>query len=319
MRTPCTVKTRQAFCALAVPLFAACLFFAGAANAQENRRGFYIGIDTGVANSAQLSTSLSAFTTPTKCDPLLYEDPTMAPSDAPECMPTEPRALSSNGFSPGAGFTGGVRIGYAFQTLRFELAYRIQDYGNDTSPFAESTSNQAVVSKANEWSPTYPPSETISGYRAHQVFANVQYDFSNNSPWTPSAGAGVGLARTSLHYYRQLLRKTLAEGYQDVEPPLTLADRPIQAAGTFSTLDTELQGTIIGFQALAGMDYAVAERTTLGLTVQWTRFGTLEQDVRWSTIRSHAPVRADGTPASGTLTFDSFASLSATLGLTYRF
>ena len=247
----------QAFRALAVAVFTACLLGAGTANAQENRRGFYIGIDTGVANSARLGSSVSAVTTPTKCDRLVYDDPAMAPSSAPECMVTTPRQLSSNGFEPGAGFTGGLSVGYAFQALRFELAYRIQGYGNSTTPLVESTTNQAVVSKASEWSNVYPPTETISDYRAHQVFANVYYDFRNNSPWTPSVGAGVGMARTNLNYNRRLLRKTIAEGYQDVEPPATVADRPLRAAGV--------------------------------------------------------------TPFSGELTFDSFESLVATLGLKYRF
>ena len=314
------MKNHQAFRTLAVAVFTACLFGAGTANAQENRRGFYIGIDTGVANSARLGSSVSAVTTPTKCDRLVYDDPVMVPSSAPECMVTTPRQLSSNGFEPGAGFTGGLSIGYVFQALRFELAYRIQGYGNNTSPLVESTTNQAVVSKASEWSNVYPPTETISDYRAHQVFANVYYDFRNNSPWTPSVGAGVGMARTNLNYNRRLLRKTIAEGYQDVEPPATIADRPLRAAGTFSMLDATVNGTIIGFQVLAGADYAVGERTTIGLTAHWTRFGTLTEDVVWSIIRSHAPVRADGvTPFSGELAFDSFESLVATLGLKYRF
>lgn len=320
MHTSPTMKTRQAFRTLTVAVFTACLFGATAVNAQENERGFYIGIDTGGANSAQLGSSLSAVTTPTKCDRLVYDDPAMAPGTAPECMVTEPRELSSNGFSPGAGFTGGLSVGYAVQALRLELAYRIQGYGNDTSPLIESTTNQAVISKASEWSNVYPPIETVSGYRAHQIFANAWYDFSNNSPWTPSVGAGVGIARTNLNYNRRLLRKTIAEGYQDVEPPTTLADRPLRAAGTFSMLDAEVNGTVIGFQVLAGMDYAVGERTTIGVTAHWIRFGTLKEDVVWSIIRSHAPVRADGvTPFSGKLTFERFESLAATLGVKYRF
>ena len=188
--------------------------------------------------------------------------------------------------------------------------------GNDTSSLVESTTNQAVVSKASEWSNVYPPTETISDYRAHQVFANVYYDFRNSSPWTPSVGAGVGMARTNLNYNRRLLRKTIAEGYQDVEPPATIADRPLRAAGTFSMLDATVNGTIIGFQVLAGMDYAIGERTTIGLTAHWTRFGTLKEDVVWSIIRSHAPVRADGvTPFSGELGVRQLRIAVATLGL----
>lgn len=314
------MQIRQARCALGAGACIVFLLCAGMAQAQENGRGFYIGMDTGVANSARLNSSVFAVSHPTKCDRLVYEDPAMAPSDAPECMVATPKQLASNGFEPGVGFASGVSMGYAWQALRFEFAYRIQDYGNDTSPHMDAGDNQAVASKAREWSDTYPPTETISGYRAHQFFANVYYDFRNNSRWTPSAGAGVGIARTNLNYNRRLLRKTLAEGYQDVEPPTTLADRPIRAAGTLSMLDTEVQGAIIGFQALVGMDYALGERASIGFTAHWIRFGSLKEDATWSVIRSHAPVRADGvTPFTGELEFDDFTSLVATLGLKYRF
>ena len=99
-------------------------------------------------------------------------------------------------------------------------------------------------SKASEWSPVYPPTEIISGYRAQQFFANVHVDFANDSRWTPSVGAGVGMARTHLLYSRRLVRKTLAQGYQDVEPPLTVADRPAAAAGTLSLLEPTATGAL---------------------------------------------------------------------------
>ncbi len=58
----------------------------------------------------------------------------------------------------------------------------------------------------------------------------------------------------------------------------------------------------------------------MGLTAHWARFGELTEDVVWSIIRSHAPVRADGvTPFSGELTFDSVAYWAVTLGLKYHF
>ena len=66
---------------------------------------------------------------------------------------------------------------------------------------------------------------------------NVHYDFQNDSRWTPFVGAGTGMARTKFRYGRHLLRKSIAQGYQDVDPPLTIADRPAAAASTLSLLD----------------------------------------------------------------------------------
>ena len=45
-----------------------------------------------------------------------------------------------------------------------------------------------------------PPREWIRGYAAHQIFANLYYDFPNESPWTPYVGGGLGVASTTLHY-----------------------------------------------------------------------------------------------------------------------
>ena len=122
--------------------------FVGTASAQESRRGVYVGLNVGLTNSARLDSSVSAVTNPTKCDKLLYASPALAPSSDPECMDTTPRALSSNGFSPGYGFTGGLSVGYAFDGLRIEAEYRARTHGGDVSPIIESTTNQAVVSKA---------------------------------------------------------------------------------------------------------------------------------------------------------------------------
>ena len=311
---------RNAHAAGGAAALVACLLAAGAAHAQDSRRGPYVGVNVGLAGSGRLDSALAAVTNPTRCDRLLYADPALAPSGAPACMDTTPRALSSNGFSPAPGFTGGLSAGYAFDGLRVEVEYRARTQGGHVSPFIESTTNQAVVSKALEWSPAYPPTETISNYRAHQAFANVYYDFGNGSRWTPFLGAGGGMARTDLRYSRRLLRKTLAQGYQDVEPPLTIADRPAAAAGTLSLLEPDVSGTLPGFQVVGGVDYAVGERTSIGVGAHWARFGKLTEDVVWSVVRSHEPVRADGTtPFSGEVTFDSLQYWAVTLGLKYRF
>ena len=306
--------------ALPTAVLIACLFAWTAANAQGDRRGGYVGLNLGLSGSSRLDSAVSAVSNPTRCDRLLYDDPALAPSGDPACTDTTPRQLSSNGFSPGLGFTGGFSAGYAFGRPRIEFQYRARTQGGDVSPLIEAASNQAVASKALEWSPVSPPTESISNYRVHQVFANLYYDFPNDSRWTPFLGAGAGMARTDLRYTRRLIRKTLDQGYQDVEPPLTLADRPAAAAGTVSLLQPDLSGTLPGFQILGGVDYAVGERTSIGVNAHWSRFGELSRNVTWSLIRSHEPVRADGTtPFSGTVTLSSFQYWGVTLGLKYRF
>ena len=302
-----------------ISLLASCLLV-GLANAQNSDNSKYLSLNIGVAGLATLDSSIIAVTNPTRCDVFLYPDPSQVPSNDPACTDTTPRELSSNDFEPEPGLTGGVALGIDRGTWRYELEYRLRRQGEDVLPLFGTASNQAVASKELEWSTVYPPIEYVSNYGAHQFFANLFYDFSSESQWTPFIGAGVGIASVEVRYSRRLLRKTLAEGYQDVEPPLTVADRPAAAAGTMSILDQNVNDTLFGVQLIAGLDYALAPSTALGFTIHWARFGDLNDNVAWSILRSHRPVRADGvTPMTGELTFSNIQYLAATLGMKHRF
>ena len=289
------------------------------AAAAQGDSGFYVGVGGGFASTSTLGSSVYGVNHPTRCDTLLYADPGMAPSSDPACLDMTPRVTSTGSVSPDPGFTGGFTAGYDFGRVRAEFEYRARTHGGDAS-LVGSSSNSAKASKAKEWNPEYPPVEFLSSYRVHQFFVNVHYDFQNDSRWTPFVGAGTGMARTKFRYGRHLLRKTIAQGYQDVDPPLTIADRPAAAASTLSLLDREVDGAVAGFQVLAGVDYALGKRTSLGLNLHWARLGDVTEDVVWSVIRSHEPVRADGvTPFSSELTFSNFEFSGLTLVLKYRF
>ena len=267
-----------------------------------------------------MESSLFLVNHPTKCDVLLYSDPGMAPTGAAECSDDTPRT-SFNDFDPGAGFSGGLSAGYDLGRLRFEVEHLSRYQGDDVSPLrAAGGGNEVLAGKSGEWSPEEPPSERISGFRAHQFFVNAYYDFENNSPWRPYVGTGAGFARTRLRYSNRFVRKTLGQGYQDVDPPLTLADRPAAAAGTLSLLDAGITGNRFGFQGLAGVDYALGEKISIGVEVRWARFDEMSDSVQWDLIRSHAPVRADGeTPFTSRLKFDGIEYRGVTLGLKHRF
>ena len=290
---------------------------------KEERRGPYIGFDmVGAIRPLKVDTSLAAVTNPTKCDVLLYSDPTMAPRNAPECTDGNMRDLSSQGFAPGTSLsTGAVRVGYAFNNfMRVEFEYSGRGHPNASGPPTESATNPAVASKQAEWSEVFPPHETLSYYNARQFFSNFYVDIPNRSRWTPYGGVGIGFSPTSLSYGRRLLRKTIPQGYQDVEPPLTIADRPAQAAGTISLMEHTGSANLLGVQTLFGIDYDLKKGLLVGLNARWAHFQKMEEDVKWSLIRSHTPVRADGiTPFTGKLTFENLGYLELSLGMRYQF
>ncbi len=82
----------------------------GAISVGESQRGFYVGIEYGLATAAIVESSVFHVSHRTKCDVLLYSDPSMAPTGAAECSDDTPR-MCSNSFDPGTGFAGGLSAG----------------------------------------------------------------------------------------------------------------------------------------------------------------------------------------------------------------
>ena len=287
---------------------------AGVANAKTSRQGFYAGIELGFANAEDMGSVLTAVNHPTKCDQLLKDRPdhNVVPLSDPDCTNNTAQPTTTNSFDLGAGFLGGVSVGYALDRFRVEFEYLNRSHGGDSALWRVYGENVPLVDKNDEVSTLDPPSERISDFSAHQFSVNAYYDFLNDSRWTPYVGAGVGWARTSLDYEARFLRKTIAQGYPAGKPPA--------AAGTLSLLNTEFTDTLFGFQFLGGLDYALTEKVSIGMKARWASFQDLEGDTVWDLIRSHRPVRADGeTPFDSTLTFSDIQYWALSFVLKYSF
>ena len=299
---------------LAIVLGLCILASAGVANAETSRQGFYAGIELGFANAEDMGSVLTAVNHPTKCDQLLKDGPdhNVVPLSDPDCTNNTSQPIATNSFDLGAGFLGGVSVGYALDRFRVEFEYLNRSHGGDSALWRVPGENVALVGKNDEVSTLDPPSERISDFSAHQFFVNAYYDFLNNSRWTPYVGVGVGWARTSLDYEFRFLRRTIAQGYPAGKPPA--------AAGTLSLLNTEFTDTLFGFQFLGGLDYALTEKVSIGMKARWASFQDLEGDTVWNRIRSHRPVRADGvTPFDSRLTFSDIQYWALSVGLKYSF
>lgn len=300
-----------------------CALLAGlppaAAGAQQDRTGFYAGLQTGVANASTVSSSLGGANHPTRCDTLLYPPSVNPPAGDAACHDGTLAVISANEFEPAAGTASGLMVGYMLGSLRFEAEYLHRYMGDDAATVGGTTS-AALEAKGSEWSSVVPPGEWIGDYGAHQLFANVYFDFLNGSDWTPYAGIGVGLARTALSYRAQSFRKPEAE-YLQVEFDPDWPDAAKRAAaGTASIMDTSLAETVAGAQLLAGVDYALTERASAGMRVRWARFGDLTENTTWALVRSHAPVQSDGiTPFGASLEFGGIGYQAVTVDLKYRF
>lgn len=307
---------------LAVASWAGVFASVGPANADDHRRGFYVGVEVGFANPSDVTSTISGVNHETRCDRLLY--PASSPPDLiandPDCTANNPRPLSDNSYDLDMGFLGGVSLGYTLDRFRVEFEYMNRSHGGDSSGLQVAGGNQALISKNTEWNSTDPPSERISDFIAHQFFVNAYYDVLNDSRWTPYLGGGFGWARTSMRYTNRFVRKPEDEYLKIAFDPDWSQAAKEAAAGTLSFWDTRISETIFGFQFMGGVDYALTESVSIGVKGRWAKFGDISHGGVWNLIRSHKPVQADGTtPFTTQLTLDDIEYWSMTLGLKYHF
>lgn len=279
--------------------------------AEKKGSGFYVGIEAGISKPQNFRLAQFGVNHPTRCDVLLYSNPSDAPSGG-ACANNTSSELVENRFGLGAGFAGGATVGYALGNFRFEAEY----LNRRQSPRSKlislgSGGNDPLATKQNEWSEVDPPSERVSDFTAQHFFLNAYYDFRNDSPLTPYLGGGAGFGLIDMRYTARFTRKT----------DLGTDEWQQAASGTASIVDTKLRGTPFGFQAIGGVDYDLTARTSVGVKVRWTRFlGFKDNGKLWKTIRSHAPVRADGaTPFTGDFDLGATNVWTVTAGMKYYF
>ena len=280
----------------------------------------YVSIGLGLA-SDEIDASTIALNHPTRCDRLLYANPSSAPSDA-ACLDTTHRLLFSDSFDLGSALAGSASVGYAWERFRLEAEFLGRSHDARQRPAIAAAGNVAAEGKILEWNDHKPPYYRVSGFKSRQLLVNAYYAFGRVGVWTPFVGVGAGVARVDGVYSASYMRRTLADGYVAAVggDPAQPEDWQIAAAGSDSRLDTEFSDEVFGYQLTAGVERELAERTRAFFMLRWTDFGDISHSALWSTIRSHAPVQADGiTPFTSDNDFENIGGLTATVGIRYGF
>ncbi len=252
---------------------------AGSETDNGARRGFYFGTDVGVSLPGDLESTRTNFGIPTICDQWLegftFDDDTTVPYPLDQCNPT---ALpgSPNSFDLGTGFLAGAHLGYAFRNFRIETEYFLRAQSGERLPL--------LVIGDPKQKEFVERSEKISDFRASSFFANFYYDF--HTPKLPKVipflGVGISLTQTTIDYSAASIRTN------DRNELIRLGRNP-NAAGTASLANESLSDNLIGYQILAGLDYAFSKRFYAGIKL---RYGdTLENfqdgDNEWKPLRGH--------------------------------
>ncbi len=253
------------------------------------RQGFYFGADIGASLPDDLESTRRNIGIPTNCDQWLgsarVNNGTTVPLPLAECSP---RTLPSrpNSFDLGTGFLAGANLGYAVHDFRVEAEYfRREQSGDHLSLVVPGDPKQAEFVER---------SEKISDFRGDNFFANLYYDFHNllSPTVTPYLGVGVGVMHVKMDYSATSIRTNDRERLRDL-------GRNPNAAGTQSLANEILSDTLFGCQWIAGLDYALSQRFSVGLKF---RYGDSFNDFKdvdnaWKPLRGHgSTVGPPGTP-----------------------
>ena len=266
------------------------VMLSGASFAQDRR---YIGAEIGMSVASDLESTRTNIGVSTNCDQWLapYDVDGDGMSDLPlpasECAP---RALPARptGFDLDTGWLTGVHVGREFGSWRVEVEYFHRRQEGETVPLIVPGDPKQVEFTRRD--------ETIGDLRLDNLFVNVSYEWAgaSESKWTPYLGAGLGWTRARIDYSATSIRNSDAQVLLGLDPPRNPA-----AAGTTSRAEETLSDRLLGYQLLAGVDYAVSAKRSLYLKL---RYGDVADDFEdgghpWRPLRGHeSTVGPGGAP-----------------------
>lgn len=259
---------------------------------------------------------------PTYCDSLLYPNPAEAPTGG-ACAVYEKQRAYAGKINPDAGWFARYAVGRRFDVWRLEVIHEHSQLNHveQLLPLA-TTGDSQISSKSNEWSQFALPSNTYDDQGTRILAFNGLRDFALSDKWTGYVGVGLGIAHLDFNYGNDFLRKTVAEGYLEVPFPVDWPEiAKTNAAGTLSAFYESVTGLVTTYSFIAGVDFDTGQDTSLGVRLTWREFGEFtHKDAVWTTIRSHAPVLADGrTPFISDLEFKPWGYLGFSFVLTRYF
>ncbi len=209
-----------------------------------------------------------------------------------------------NAFDGGTGILSGLTFGYRLGSIRIEgeYFYRTAGYDHENTPTIAGLSEE----KLNELGVGINSSVHLGDLASHSLFFNVYYDIPIGTKFRPYVGAGAGYSSISFAYAANFTRSV------DLDPPV---------AGTTTVAKETFSDDGFSYQLLAGVDYLLNDRVTLGLKLRWAKFGEFKDDGNpWDRLRSHDSLTGPGgEPIVYSVETDDIQFWGLSLALKYRF
>ena len=288
--------------------------------------GFYVSGELGLAIASGFDITGSSNDRASVCDeyinPSYDEVESSAGYSDYNCTGPDRGATGDwqNEFDSAHGVLAGATVGYGFGNgFRFEIEYFYRESDYDETSDIPGGSGESGDKLEQE---IRTATDRVGTVDSHNLFANLLYDFRNETKFTPYLGIGGGLGFTSMEYGSVWGRNPDAARIMTGDGLPNQAEIRRNLAGAVSVAQTTLDDTLLGFQVLAGVDYEISDSVSLGVKGRWARFESFEDGgVVWDPLRSHAPnIRLDGSePVSGFVETDEIEFFGMGVNLKFFF
>ena len=297
------------------------LVLPGRVRAQD---GWYVGMQLGAAAAPGMDVKTgglddwsSSDVSSVRCDVTLNPDRVQVEpgvcSDTP--LPWGPLEESFDG---GAGTLAGMVLGYRLRSFRVEGEYVYRSTTHDDTAVPHDP--------ATNYDPTKDASfdmvrDAVDDVMSHSAFANLYYHFRSGSKVAPYLGMGVGFSDISVEYWTLWHRTKTFENIMIFDPEGEQGEEMNRRLLGTNTIDrARLSDSLLGYQAVAGLDYQVGGRVTLGFKLRWVGFGEFDEESKYDSLRGHASVAGNPpVPVTYYVKTEDIGFLAVSLGMESRF
>ena len=274
------------------------------------RDGVYIQMGLGLVVSPAFDMEGDDNDWSTKCDRIINPDG-LEVTD--ECNNPPGPAEWSQALGGGTGMQSGIALGYRWAAVRLEgeYFYRVTIYNKRADIIIL---DDVTLGKQDQEIELAVGG--IDDMMSHNFFANVYYDFSLKSSFSPYVGAGAGLGNTSFYYFTHWKRNDDPDKIATFEDPMLKA----KIAGSTTIGEARLTDRLFGYQILAGANYSFSDRVALDFRFRMADFGKFKSERReWNQLRSHESYVGRGGQILYQVRTDDTRFWGANLNLMYQF
>ena len=276
-----------------LPLALALMLFVlpGRAWAQD---GWYMGMQLGAAAAPGIDVKTgglddwsSSDVSSVRCDLTLNPDRVQVEPGACSDVP-QPWGPLEESFDGGAGILAGMVLGYRMRSLRVEGEYVYRSTAHDDTA--------VPYDPATNYDPTRDPAldmvqDAVDDVMSYSAFANLYYHLPSGSKVAPYLGVGVGFSKVSVEYRTLWHRTRTLENILIFDPAGERGEEMNRRLLGTNTIDrARLSDSVLGYQAVAGLDYDVGGRVTLGFELRWVRSSEFDDESEYDSLRGHASV-----------------------------